>query len=226
MGILIVCHLLAERERLTPRSTTLATEGAWSHDAHALSFAREQLRAPLTLALLVIIPVLFVIFAASVLSDFAGSLGGSLARTRPWRSAPAGRRRSSPGPSRFFQAASSRGADRRLALAGSGPWRVALARIAASVSLALVAALAAFAALAVRSGIAHPAHVAAGIVAFALIYVGVGVLIGSIVSGPLEGSLLVAFVFLLDAFSGPGMASDPPPWAVSQNAARSADRRG
>ena len=42
-------------------------------------FAREQLRAPFTLALLVAIPALFVISAAGVLSDFASVLGGSLA---------------------------------------------------------------------------------------------------------------------------------------------------
>ncbi|MBK9741327.1 MAG: hypothetical protein IPO93_18000 [Actinobacteria bacterium] len=34
-----------------------------------------------------------------------------------------------------------------------------------------------------------------------------------------RGSLLVAFVFLLDTFSGPGMASAPPAWAISQKAA-------
>lgn len=186
----------------------------------AVVFAREQLRTPFTLALLVLIPALFVISAASVLSDFAGILGGSLASDAAVALSAGWAAAFVAGTLEFFEAASSRGADRRLALAGSGPWRVALARIAASVSLALVAALAAFVALAVRSGIAHPAHVAAGIVAFALVYVGVGVLIGSVISGQLEGSLLVAFVFLLDAFSGPGMASDPPPWAVSQNAAQ------
>ena len=42
-------------------------------------FAREQLRAPFTLALLVAVPALFVVSAAGVLSDFASALGGSLA---------------------------------------------------------------------------------------------------------------------------------------------------
>ena len=182
-------------------------------------FAREQLRTPFTLGLLTAIPALFVIAAAGVLSDFASVLGGSLAAhaavalSAGWAAAFVS------GTLGFFQAASSRGADRRLALAGSGPWRVAVARISASVLLALVAAAAAFAALELRSGIAHPVHASVAIVAFALIYVGVGVVVGSVISTPLEGSLLVTFVFLLDAFSGPGMASAPPVWAVSQNAA-------
>lgn len=185
----------------------------------SLVFAREQLRAPFTLVLLVAIPALFVISAASVLSDFASILGGSLAADAAVALSAGWAAAFVAGTLGFFQAASSRGADRRLALAGSGPWRVAISRISASVLLALVAAAAAFAALELRSGVSHPIHASVAIVAFALIYVGVGVLIGSIISTPLEGSLLVAFVFLLDAFSGPGMASAPPMWAVSQKAA-------
>lgn len=183
-------------------------------------FAREQLRAPFTLALLIAIPALFVVAAAGALSDFASALGGSLAGdavvalSAGWAAAFV------CGTLGFFQASSSRGADRRLALAGTGPARVAASRIAASVALAVVASAAAFAALALRIDLAHPAHAAVAIVAFGLLYLGVGVLIGSVVTAPLEGSLLVVFVFLLDAFAGPGMTGGaPPPWAISQKAA-------
>ena len=56
--------------------------------------------------------------------------------------------------------------------------------------------------------------------AFALLYLAIGVLVGSLITAPLEGSLLVVFVFLLDAFAGPGMTGgSAPPWAVSQKAA-------
>ena len=68
----------------------------------------------------------------------------------------------------FFQSASSRGADRRLALAGLGPARVAVSRIAASVGLAFIAATAAFLALLLRVDVAHPLHAAVAILAFAL----------------------------------------------------------
>ncbi len=183
-------------------------------------FVREQLRAPFTLALLVLIPAVFVVSAAGALSDFAAALGGSLAGdaavtlSAGWAAALVS------GALGFFQAASSRGADRRLALAGLGPARVALSRIAASIGLALVAAVAAFAALAIRGDVVHPAHAAAAILAFALLYLGIGVLVGSLIQAPLEGSLLVAFIFLLDAFAGPGMTGgDPPLWAISQEAA-------
>ena len=182
-------------------------------------FAREQLRAPFTLALLVAIPALFVISAAGVLSDFATALGGSLAGDAAVALSAGWAAAFISGALGFFQAASSRGADRRLVLAGLGPARVASSRIAASVLLAFVAAGTAFVALILRVGVAHPLHAAVAVLAFALLYLAVGVLLGSVISAPLEGSLLVIFVFLLDAFSGPGMSGSPPPWSVSQKAA-------
>ena len=58
---------------------------------------------------------------------------------------------------------------------------------------------------AAETGIAHPWHAAAAILGFAIIYLGVGTVVGALVPFPLEGSLLVAFIFILDVFSGPGM---------------------
>lgn len=183
------------------------------------TFAREPLRAPLTLGLLVAVPVLFVLSAASVLSDFATALGGALAANAAGALSAGWAAAFLSGTLGFFQASSSRAADRRLAQAGLGPARVAVSRIAASVILAVVASAAAFAALLVQIDVAHPWHAAAAVLAFALLYLGIGVVIGSLVDAPLEGSLLVVFVFLLDAFSGPGMSASPPIWSVSQKAA-------
>ena len=182
-------------------------------------FAREQLRAPFTLALLVVIPALFVVSAAGALSDFASALGGSLAGDAAVGLSAGWAAAFISGALGFFQAASSRGADRRLALAGLGPARVAVSRIAASVGLAFIAATAAFVALLLRVDVAHPLHAAVAVLAFALLYLAIGVLVGSLIAAPLEGSLLVVFIFLLDAFAGPGMSSSAPPWALSQKAA-------
>ena len=188
--------------------------------SRSVVFAREQLRAPFTLALLVAIPALFVVSAAGVLSDFASALGGSLAGDAAVGLSAGWAAAFISGALGFFQAASSRGADRRLALAGLGPARVAVSRIAASVALAIVAAAAAFTALIIRVDVAHPLHAAVAVLAFALLYLAIGVLVGSVITAPLEGSLLVVFIFLLDAFAGPGMSGgSPPPWAVSQKAA-------
>ncbi|MEO8092100.1 MAG: hypothetical protein ABI726_05270 [bacterium] len=169
------------------------------------AFIREHLRAPLTLALLVLIPALFVIASAAVLGEFASALGGAVAGASATALGAGWAAAFLAGALGFFQVSSSREADRRLALAGLGPAAVAWARIGASVALALVVSAAAFVTLELREPPLHPAHAAAGVVAFAVIYVGIGTLIGSFVSGQLEGSLTVALIFLVDIFSGPGM---------------------
>jgi hypothetical protein len=104
-------------------------------------------------------------------------------------------------------------------LAGTGPTRVALSRLSASLALAVVAAAAGFAALVVRTGVTHPWHAAAAVLGFSLIYVAVGIVIGSLIASPLEGSLAVAFVFLLDVFSGLGMAEQAAPYSLSRKPA-------
>ncbi len=132
------------------------------------------------------------------------------ANRRP-RSAPAGPPLSSAGTLAFFQVTSSREADRRLALAGFGAWRVALSRIAASVALGLIVSVVAYLTLLLRSGVEHPPHAAAAIFFFALIYIGIGTLIGTLVRDPLSGSLLVVLVFAVDAFTTPEMTSNGKP---------------
>jgi hypothetical protein len=171
------------------------------------SFVREQLRVPLTLLLLVMIPVFFVLIFAGVLGEFATALGGRLAMQAATSISAGWAAAFLSGSLAFFQVSSSRGADRRLAAAGFGPARVALSRISAALVLGAVVSAAAFMTLWLRSGIGHPLHAAVAIFAFAAIYIGIGALIGALVSGQLEGSLLVVLVFMLDAFSGPQMTS-------------------
>lgn len=175
--------------------------------ATGADFLREHLRARLTIVMLVAIPAMFVIVSAAVLGEFASALGGSVAGQSATALGAGWAAAFLAGALGFFQVASSRDADRRLALAGLGPTRVAAARIGASLVLGLLVTVVAFLTLWVRAGIAHPAHAAVAILAFALIYIGIGTLVGSFVSGALEGSLAVAFIFLIDAFSGPGMSA-------------------
>jgi hypothetical protein len=173
----------------------------------AAAFTREHLRAPLTLLLLVWIPIFFVLIFATVLGQFADALGGTLA-ARSATSISAGWAAAFlSGTLAFFQVSSSRRADRRLSVAGLGPGRVAVARIAAGLSLGVVVSAVAFVTLWLRSGIEHPLHAAVAVLSFAVIYIGVGALVGAILTAPLEGSLLVILVFAIDAFSGPQMTS-------------------
>lgn len=174
--------------------------------ATGADFLREHVRARLTLVMLVAIPVLFVIVAASVLGEFASALGGSVAGSSASALGAGWAAAFLAGALGFFQVASSRDADRRLALAGMGAARVALARISASIVLGVLISTVAFLTLWLSAEVAHPAHAFAAILIFALIYIGVGTLVGSFISDALEGSLTVAFIFLIDAFSGPGMS--------------------
>lgn len=172
------------------------------------SFTREHLRTPLTLALLFVIPVFFVLIFASVLGEFAKALGGTLAERSATAISAGWAAAFLSGTLAFFQLSSSRGADRRLAAAGFGPIRVALARIAAALVLGATVSAVAFLTLWLRTGIEHPAHAAVAIFGFATIYIGVGALVGAVISSPLEGSLVVLLVFAVDAFSGPQMTSN------------------
>ena len=173
----------------------------------SLAFTREHLRAPLTLALLIAIPVFFVFIFANVVGDFAEALGGTLvgqsasAISAGWAAALL------CGTLAFFQVSSSRDADRRLAAAVLGPGRVAISRIAAALAIGITVGAVAFAALWLRSGIGHPLHAAAAIAGFAVIYIGLGALIGALVRDALSGALLVLLMFSVDAFSTPQMTS-------------------
>lgn len=171
------------------------------------SFVREHLREPLTLALLVVIPIFFILIFASVLGEFADALGGSLAGGATTSISAGWAAAFLCGALAFFQVSSSREADRRLASAGFGAWRVACARLFASATLGILVSAVAFITLWLRSGVEHPFHAAAAIFAFALIYIGIGAFIGALVHSQLEGSLLVVLVFSVDTFSGPTMTS-------------------
>lgn len=172
------------------------------------AFVREHLRTPLTLVMLVAIPAFFVLIFASVLGDFAEALGGTLAGRSATAISAGWATAFLCGALAFFQVSSSRGADRRLAAAGLGPLRVAVSRILAALAIGATVSAVAFLTLWLRSGLAHPFHAAAAIFAFAVIYIGIGALIGAFVEGQLEGSLLVVLVFSVDAFSGPQMTSN------------------
>jgi hypothetical protein len=175
--------------------------------AAALRFTREQLRTPFTLVLLLALPALFVWWTGDVLSEFAQALGGEELGDRATALGAGWGAAFVAGALGYFQVASSRGADRRLALAGMGGLRVAGARLLAAFALGVVISASGFLTLWIQAGVAHPGHAAVAIGAFAAVYLGLGAIVGSLVADQLSGSLVVAFVFLLDVFSGPGMGN-------------------
>lgn len=168
-------------------------------------FLQEYVRRPINLALLVIVPLLFVTLAAGGLADFAEAIGGVgdadliAAPTAGWAAAFLA------GVAGFFHVLGSRSADRRLAAAGLGAHTVVAARLISGGLLSLLAAGAATLALMVRTDVADPVRAVAGTMLFAVIYLAIGAAVGSVVRSDVNGSLVVIFVWMLDVFLGPGM---------------------
>jgi len=169
-------------------------------------YLAEYSRRPVNLALLVLVPLVFVVLASGAITDFAEIVGGVgdasqlAAPTAGWAAAFLS------GVAGFFHVLGSRDTDRRLANAGMGAWRITVARLASGLALALLASGTAIVALALRAGIVDPVRTITGTVMFAVIYLGIGVAVGSLVSNDVNGSLVVIFVWMLDVFLGPAMA--------------------
>jgi hypothetical protein len=104
----------------------------------------------------------------------------------------------------YFQVRGARAPDRRLVLAGLSPARLLVARGLTGLTLALVAAAAALVALAAGTGMGdQAARVIVGTFMYAVIYLAIGALIGALVSDPVNGTVLVLLVWILDVFFGP-----------------------
>lgn len=176
-------------------------------------FVREQLRSPSTLVLLLVLPVVFVTASAAVLGPFAKALGGSASGHAATALGAGWAAAFLAGALGFFQTVSSRQADQRLALAGLGAAHTAVARLVSAFALALAVSATSLLALWAHQGMIHPAHTALAILAFASIYLAIGIAVGAIVRDALAGSLAVVFIFILDVFSGPGMT--PPAHGLS-----------
>ncbi|HEX6255948.1 MAG TPA: hypothetical protein VFZ70_09075 [Euzebyales bacterium] len=168
-------------------------------------YLTEYARRPLNLVLLAVVPVVFVALSAGALADFARILGGEAglgqleAATAGWAAAFLA------GVAGFFHVSGSREPDRRLAAAGSITSRVVVARLASSLLLAAVAAVGALVALAVRTDVADVPRAVGATAMFAVIYLGIGAVVGALVRSEVNGSLVIIFVWMFDVFLGPAM---------------------
>lgn len=165
----------------------------------------EYARRPLNLALLAVVPVVFVTLSAGAIADFARILGGDAgfeqleAATAGWAAAFLA------GVAGFFHVTGSRQPDRRLAAAGSKMVGVVAARVMSSMALAAVASGGALAALAVRTELVDVARAVGATLMFAVIYLAIGITVGACVRSEVNGSLLIIFVWMFDVFLGPAM---------------------
>lgn len=165
----------------------------------------EYGRRPLNVVLLVVVPVVFVTLSAGALADFADILGGDAnlgsveAATAGWAAAVLA------GVAAFFHVSQSRDADKRLAAAGAGPARVVASRLVSTLLLAAAASIGALVALGVRTDHATSTRVVAATGFSAVIYTGLGVIVGASVRSEMNGSLIIVFAWIFDVFFGPAM---------------------
>ncbi|MFD0374963.1 ABC transporter permease [Streptomyces sp. NPDC127112] len=177
----------------------------------ARRFLADAARTPVNLLVLVLVPVVFVVVAAPPLADAAELLGGPggpavQTATAGWAAGFIA------AVAMYFQLRGARAADRRLVLAGLAPARLVAARTATGLALALLAAAAALLALAARTGLGdEPARVAAGTVMYAVIYLAMGAVVGALVANPVNGTVVVLFIWILDVFFGPVLGAGDRP---------------
>ena len=176
-------------------------------------FLADYARNPVNLLMLMIVPAVFVVAAAGylvdaakLLSDAGGDAPSVATATAGWAAAFLA------GIAMYFQVSAARDADRGLVVAGLPAGRLVAARLAAGLALALLASAVALVALQVRTGIDEPARVIVGTVMFAVIYLGIGATVGALVRNPVNGTVLILFVWILDIFFGPSMGVGTKPW--------------
>ena len=184
--------------------TTRATAGTVPGTGALLvrRFLSEAARNRVTLGMLVVVPTVFVAVAGDAIAD-AGELLGGQGGPQAETAAAGWTAGFVASIAMYFQIRSARAADRRLVLAGLAPARLVAARLATGAALALVATLASYATLVVRFGVDHPARVAAGTLMFAVLYLALGAVTGAGVANPVNGTVLILFVWLLDVVFGP-----------------------
>ena len=169
-------------------------------------FLADYVRNPVNLVVLVLVPVVFVVVAAGSMADAAKLLGGGNGAavetaTAGWAAGFLA------GIAMYFQTRSARTADRRLVLAGLPAARLVAARIGTGLVLVALAGLAALVALAARTGIDDPGRSTAGTLMFGVVYLAIGAVTGVLVRNPVNGTVVILFVWIVDVFFGPAVGS-------------------
>ncbi len=174
-------------------------------------FTSDVARSPATVFVLVAAPLVFVVAAAGALAKVGEVLGGSVAAPAMTRLTAGWSAAFVSGVAMYFQVSSARQTDQRLAGAGLRRATLVTGRLLTGVVLALAATASALVALLIRDGGDHLGRAAAGTVIFAVVYLGFGAVVGAGVRDPINGTVLLLFVWIVDVFFGPGLNSSPSP---------------
>jgi hypothetical protein len=169
-------------------------------------FLADYVRNPVNLVVLALVPGVFVVVAAGSMADAAKLLGGGSGAavetaTAGWAAGFLA------GIAMYFQTRTARTADHRLVLAGLPAARLAAARLGTGLVLVGLAGLAALVALAARTGIDDPGRSIAGTLMFGVVYLAIGAVTGVLVRNPVNGTVVILFVWIVDVFFGPAVGS-------------------
>jgi hypothetical protein len=168
-------------------------------------FLTDYARNPVNLLLLVVVPAVFVVVVAGSLAEMAKLLGGTGSAVETVSAAWAAAFLA--GIAMYFQTATTRDTDRRVLTTGFPAHRLVLARLLTGMTLAALASATALVALAVRTGINDPVPVIGGTLMSAVIYVAIGATVGALARNPVNGTVIVLFVWILDVFFGPAIGA-------------------
>src|SRR6266536_3710519 len=200
------------REGGAPMTGITAAAGRMTVPLLVRRFLADYARNPVNLLMLVLVPAAFVAAAAGSLAQIARLLSGTMAPGAAVQTVTAGWAAAFIAAiAAYFQIRTARSADRRLVLAGLPAGRLAAARAVTGLALAVVASAAALVTLAARSGIDHPGRVVAGTFMFAVIYLAIGAAVGTLVASPVNGTVLIFFVWIVDVMFGPVFGSPTRP---------------
>jgi ABC-2 family transporter protein len=175
-------------------------------------FLADYARNPVNLLMLILVPAAFVAGAAGSLAQIAKLLSGTAAPGSAVQAVTAGWAAAFIAAiAAYFQVRAARAADRRLVLAGLPARRLTAARAVTGLALAAAASAAAVVTLAARTGVEHPGRVITGTFMFAVIYLAIGALVGALVTSPVNGTVLIFFVWIVDVMFGPVFGSATRP---------------
>lgn len=174
-------------------------------------FVGEYVRNPVNLLFLVVVPIVFVVLAADAMAAAASLLGGAgggagiETATAGWAAGFL------TAIAMYFQIATARDPDRRLVLSGLQRRQLVSARLAAGAALALLTTTTALAVLLIRGGIAQPGRAVLGTLMFALVYLALGAIVGAWVPDPVNGTVILLFLWIIDIFFGPTLSAANAP---------------
>jgi hypothetical protein len=167
-------------------------------------FVADYARNPVNLLFLVLVPVVFVVVAAGSMADAARLLGGVAGGTAVQTATAGWAAGFLAAIAMYFQVSGARATDRRLVISGLSARTMVASRLVAGFALAVVASAAALAALAIRNGgIDDAGRVAAGTLMYAVVYLGIGAVVGALMASPVNGTALILFVWMVDVALGP-----------------------